>query len=264
MIRLHPTRSGYLLLSAFLLILFVIGYVWWPLVEAYLASYNPAYPWWIQTDWLLIGLFLVMSTLIVCGADLKRDGLIVFVGACGGLVIESWGTQTNLWHYYTSERPPLWIIPAWPIASLAIDRLYRALDGLATDRRQRPAARGWWTMVYWLMFLPFYALMLTFVWPTRDQSLTLAALGLCALLIAAPADRRAAVLIFIAGSALGYFLELWGTTRECWTYYTRETPPPFAVLAHGMAAVAFWRTGPLIQNVVRAFSTQSARSSESH
>ena len=40
---------------------------------------------------------------------------------------------------------------------------------------------------------------------------------------------------------LGYFLELWGTTRACWTYYTLETPPLFAVLAHGLAAVAFWR-----------------------
>jgi len=30
-------------------------------------------------------------------------------------------------------------------------------------------------------------------------------------------------------------------TRECWTYYTLETPPLFAVLSHGMAAVAFWR-----------------------
>jgi hypothetical protein len=47
--------------------------------------------------------------------------------------------------------------------------------------------------------------------------------------------------MFAAGAGLGYFLELWGTTRLCWTYYTQQTPPLFAVLAHGMAAVAFWR-----------------------
>ena len=52
------------------------------------------------------------------------------------------------------------------------------------------------------------------------------------------------MLTFAAGAGLGYFLEVWGTTRECWTYYTRETPPLFAVLAHGMAA-AFWRAGLL-------------------
>jgi hypothetical protein len=48
---------------------------------------------------------------------------------------------------------------------------------------------------------------------------------------------------------LGYFLEVWGTTRGCWIYYTNEMPPVFAVLAHGMAAVAFWRTGLLIQKL---------------
>ncbi|MEI8257660.1 MAG: hypothetical protein WCJ30_18450 [Deltaproteobacteria bacterium] len=55
-------------------------------------------------------------------------------------------------------------------------------------------------------------------------------------------DLRRALLTFCAGVALGYFLERWGTTRECWIYWTRETPPFFAVLAHGMAAVAFGRT----------------------
>ena len=63
---------------------------------------------------------------------------------------------------------------------------------------------------------------------------------LVGLLIYALRGQRGAVLVFIAGSGLGYFLELWGTTRQCWTYYTFETPPFFAILAHGMAAVAFW------------------------
>ncbi len=53
------------------------------------------------------------------------------------------------------------------------------------------------------------------------------------------------MLTFAAGTALGYFLERWGTPRECWIYYTHQTPPLFAVLAHGMAAVAFWRAGLL-------------------
>lgn len=65
-------------------------------------------------------------------------------------------------------------------------------------------------------------------------------------------------LLFIAGAALGVFLEYWGTTRFCWTYYTREKPPFEAALAHGFATVAFargvqgmfwvkrllWRDGP--------------------
>jgi hypothetical protein len=173
--------------------------------------------------------------------DLRLDARIVLVGFAGGLVIESWGTQTSLWTYYTNERPPLWIIPAWPIASLAIDRLYRALARLF-PAQQRPGA---FAGLYWLIFVCFYALLLAFVWPTLDKSLTVAALILCALVILSPTDYRGAVLTFLAGAGLGYFLEVWGTTRACWTYYTYETPPLFAVLAHGMAAVAFWRVGLL-------------------
>ena len=92
--------------------------------------------------------------------------------------------------------------------------------------------------------------MLWFVWPTMDKSFTLIALTLCALFILTPTNHRLAVLTFLAGAGLGYFLERWGTTRLCWTYYTEETPPLFAVLAHGMAAVAFWRSALLLKMVV--------------
>jgi hypothetical protein len=100
-----------------------------------------------------------------------------------------------------------------------------------------------------MTFGAFYALMLSFVWPTLDKSLTLAALLLCALLILSPGDKRGALLTFAAGTGLGYFLELWGTTRACWVYYTHATPPLFAVVAHGMAAVAFWRVGVFWQQL---------------
>jgi hypothetical protein len=89
--------------------------------------------------------------------------------------------------------------------------------------------------------------MLVFVVPTFDKPFTWFSLGLCVLLILTPTDQRFALLTFIAGSGLGYYLELWGTTRECWTYYTYQTPPLFAVLAHGMAAVAFWRAGSIVR-----------------
>jgi hypothetical protein len=243
-------RQSSYLFSAFLLACLLIIYIWWPLMEEYLGYirvYQQAgYPWYALVDWLLLGIFGFMSVTIMSRADLETDSLIVFVGLCGGLVIESWGTQTNLWHYYTAERPPLWIIPAWPIASLSIDRLTRALRRLTvnwSDAFFRPA--------YWLVFLAFYALMLWYVAPTLDKSYTLAALLICALMILTPPDRRLALLIFVAGSGLGYFLERWGTTRECWMYYTAETPPLFAVLAHGMAAVAFWRTGLLVERVLK-------------
>jgi hypothetical protein len=243
-------------MSAFLLVIFLILTVWWPLAQDALAYIDWDGPWWLYFDWLLVGIFLVMSLLIMAGADLKVDSWIVFVGFVGGLVIESWGTQTEIWWYYTAERPPLWIIPAWPIASLSIDRLVRILNRLTGEKVAfyRPESDGAqkvgterlkkyvYRILYWVLFLSFFSLMLFFVWPTIDKSLTVMAIILVAFLIFSPTDHRVAVLTFMAGAGLGYFLEYWGTTRECWTYYTLAKPPLFAVLAHGMAAVAFWRS----------------------
>jgi hypothetical protein len=235
------TRASYTLMSAFIAIILLIIVVWWPMVEEYLGYFDPRYPFWVQVDWLLLGIFAVMSLLIMAGADLKVDAWIVLVGLCGGLVIESWGTQTHLWTYFTLERPPLWIIPAWPIASLSITRLVRVTGEVVSGLPVRV-----FKILYWVVFPAFYILMFFFVWPTIDKSLTWMALLSCALLIVSTRDQRMAVLTFAAGSGLGYFLERWGTTRECWTYYTFQTPPLFAVLAHGLASVAFWRTGEIM------------------
>ncbi len=255
------TRDSSILLGGFFVTIFLILYIWWPLAEEVLSYIDWSGPWWLYMDWLLLGVFMFMSVTIVARANLKTDVLIVFVGICGGLAIESWGTQTNLWHYYTAERPPLWIIPAWPIASLSIDRITRLLNwgikALTTEntkgtcrnffRIPADSATSVVKIFYWLTFASFLILMLVFVSPTFDKSYTWLALILCIMLILTPTDYRFALLTFIAGAGLGYFLELWGTTRECWTYYTFQKPPLFAVLAHGMAAVAFWRAGLLLK-----------------
>jgi hypothetical protein len=246
------TRDSSILLGGFLLTVFLIVYVWWPLAEEALRYVDWEGEWWRYMDWLLLGIFGFMSVTIIARANLKTDLLIVFVGMCGGLAIESWGTQTNLWHYYTAERPPLWIIPAWPIASLSIDRITRFLNWIieqAAKRTRSTVHRSLITALYWITFASFLSLMLIFTAPTFDKSFTWLALALCILLILTPTDHRYALLTFIAGSGLGYYLELWGTTRECWTYYTFQTPPLFAVLAHGMAAVAFWRAGLVLKSV---------------
>jgi hypothetical protein len=247
-------RASYTLMSAFALTIFLLGYVWWPLAEEYLSYIPWDGQWWLYIDWLLIGIFLFMSLMIMAHANLKQDAKIVLVGMIGGLIIESWGTQTNVWHYYTNERPPLWIIPAWPIASLTIDRMVKGIQGI----QNRYGKQGIYSTssistvstiflvftfstLYWLTFLTYFALFIPYVAPTFDKSFTLIATGLVIFFILTPTDHRIATLTFLAGSALGYFLERWGTTRECWIYYTLETPPLFAVLSHGMAAVAFWR-----------------------
>lgn len=250
------TRDSSILLGGFFVTIVLIVYIWWPLAEEYLKYVDWNGAWWAYIDWLLLGIFGFMSITIISRADLKTDLLIIFVGICGGLAIESWGTQTNLWHYYTAERPPLWIIPAWPIASLSIDRITRALDFLTTKGTKEHKEKTFVNFVpfvykifYWITFAVFLGLMLIFVAPTFDKSYTWLSLILCILLILTPTDYRFALLTFLAGTGLGYFLELWGTTRECWTYYTFQKPPLFAVLAHGMAAVAFWRAGLVVKSV---------------
>ncbi len=233
---LRWSKTSYVLLSGFLLILFLIGYVWWPLLAEYLSYFDPSIPIWRQLDWLLIGNFLVMSVLIMLNADIKRDIPYFLISLAGGFIIEAWGTRSELWTYYTFETPPLWIIPAWPIAALSVNRLYDIARKIT-----RTVSDGVFRWIYWPVFLSFFLYMVIFIWPTRSHHLTIFSTLLCFGLILTSRDHRSDVLILAVGSILGYFLERWGTTRLCWTYYTGGTPPLFTVLAHGMASVAVWR-----------------------
>jgi hypothetical protein len=248
------TRDSFILLAGFFLVIALVVYFWWPLAAAMLRRIHWDGQWWLQMDWLLIGIFAFTSMAIIARANLKTDALIIFVGLCGGLVIEAWGTQTNLWTYYTAERPPLWIIPAWPIANLAIDRITRSLNHFISKFTKNSETigrkkEGIFKIAYWIIFISFMILMISFVAPTLDKSFTILSLLICTFIILTPTNYRLAALIFIAGAWLGYFLELWGTTRHCWTYYTLQTPPLFAVLAHGMASVAFWRAGLVLKMI---------------
>jgi len=249
------TRSSGYLISAFVAIVLLIGYVWWPLAKTYISYISAGGNIWARLDWLLIGIFLFMSFVIMLGADLRKDALLFFVGLAGGCVIESWGTQTQIWTYFTLERPPLWILPAWGLANLSIFRLVR-FQNIAAPREQPLLYRS----LYWILFPGFLVLMYGFVWHTIDKPFTVIALILVQFIILTPTDHRMAVMIFVAGTGLGYFLELWGTTRHCWNYYTGQTPPPFSVVAHGLAAVAFWRAELLLRTIAsRLLVKQEAR-----
>jgi len=230
------------LLVGFALVLMLINGVFGEFAQIKFVPVDWSRSLYEQMDWLLLFDFALMMTLLIFGADTEKDLLIIIIGFFGGLYIESWGTQTEIWRYYTDERPPWWIIPAWPMASLAIDRLVRLLNRLTKNLQSNHKI---FVVSYWLFLIPFFCLMVVFVYPTINKSLTIVSLGLSALVILTPTDYRIAVLNFVVGAGLGYFLELWGTTRQCWIYYTNEQPPLFAVLAHGMAAIAFWRGGLL-------------------
>jgi len=234
-------------MAAYLAVMCLVTWLWWPLArDAFIVNdgWSGERRW--HPDWLLTGNFLAMFLLIMAKADLRADFIIALAGLAGGLAIECWGTQTNFWIYYTSERPPLWILPAWSVSSLAIDRLARLLDWATCKNGLLAISERGFRVLYWILLPGFYLLLARFVAPSWHKPLTWLAMTLCALVIISPVNYRWAVLTFLGGSALGYFLERWGTTRACWTYYTHQTPPLVAVLAHGMACVIFWRARKLI------------------
>jgi uncharacterized membrane protein YoaT (DUF817 family) len=243
----HRHRSAAVILGTILAILALIIYIWWPLVQEYARYFNPAVPLWRQIDWLLIGIFLFMSILIARGADLRRDGLLAAVGFVGGALIETWGTHTGLWAYYTGERPPLWILPAWPIAALAIERMARI-----ASKFPLPLPKTKW--LYGVIFTAFIIYQVVFTASTLNQPASILALAGVVMVTLTSRDEKLDLLTFICGAALGYFLETWGTTRECWAYYTGQRPPLFAVLAHGIASVAFWRMASLARSLVQITS----------
>ena len=198
-----------------------VGYHWRNLIRPELGM-----------DWLLAGIWIFMTGLLCWRLQPREDLRLVLVGLCGGAVIEWWGTTTSIWTYYTDERPPIWILPAWPVAALTIERL-----ALVT-RRALPA----WTTPAWWVALPAFVLLMTrFAWPGVGEPSTIVVIGIMLGVLVTATDRRRDLAIFVAGSVLGVFLEYWGTSRWCWRYYTLETPPPIAAVAHGFASIAFAR-----------------------
>ncbi len=200
-----------------------------------------------QLDVLLLGIWVVMAALIAYNVSPRRDLALLAVGLCGGFVIEWWGTTTGLWRYFTDERPPLWILPAWPIAALSTDRIGGLFGRIATRVEARygkgdsPRLTNAYRVAFYLMVPAFVVGMIAFSWPARGVLSTKVVFALmAALALYSPAPRRD-VLVFLSGAALGIFLEYWGTSRMCWIYYTEQVPPPIAVLAHGFAAIAFAR-----------------------
>jgi hypothetical protein len=245
------TGSSWIILSGFLVIIALILIVWQPLVQDYIRLFDPAYPWWMQVDWLLIVIFLFMSIAITLGADLRKDWLLVSVGFCGGFIIESWGTRTGLWSYYTGEQPPLWILPAWPIAALTIDRM-AGFFSTSLNRYHKKQN----ILAYYLIFGGFILLMASFLVKHGWHLAHLVAFMGVVVLVISSQDRNYCLMIFLAGSILGIFLEYWGTSRECWTYYTHEIPPFFAVLAHGAASVAFYQVSQYVKWGIRQVASR--------
>jgi len=64
------------------------------------------------------------------------------------------------------ETPLLWIIPAWPIASLSVWRLYHLLLHFIQKVPEK-----WFEWSYWPIFGVFFVLLLDFAAPTFSHPL---------------------------------------------------------------------------------------------
>ena len=215
----------------------VVGYRWSDLVDANGVM-----------DWLLLGTWAWMALMIAWHVRPTWDLVLLTTGLCGGAIIEWWGTTTQLWRYFTDERPPLWILPAWPVAAISIDRMGLLYAELARRLEREP---GRWSerpfrMAYWVMLPSFVVGMTWFLWPAIDKPASVVVVAIMLAVTLTGKQPRGDVLLFVAGVSLGVFLEYWGTSRRCWTYYTHQVPPPIAVFAHGFAALAFNRVAQLV------------------
>jgi hypothetical protein len=202
-----------------------VGITWWKLLLHNLSV----------VDWVLVSIWLFMTAVLAWDVRFTKDIPLFIVAACGGLVIEWWGTNTELWRYFTRERPPLWILVAWPVAAMTTDRIAFAIE------RIMPPDSSKWKIAYWTMIPLFVVGMAGFMWRSIDQPASMVVMGIMFFVLLSGRAPRRDVILFVAGTMLGFFLEYWGTTRGCWRYYTGGKPPFISIVAHGFASVAFAR-----------------------
>lgn len=202
--------------------------------------------WVARMDWLLFGIFLCFLICTALDPQPRLDLATIAAGFAGGTVIEIWGTQTGLWYYYTGEKPPLWILPAWSASALANEKIQRLGMALLPPSWREKIITGEGggnqeRIAHLLIAIPLLGFFTYWSSPTIGEPISIFVSFLIFAAILRHRFPYYALSIFLAGVALGVFLEIWGTTRHCWNYYDGKTPSPFPILGHGMAAVAFWR-----------------------
>ncbi len=223
-------RSGRLLVL-FALVGSAAAVIWREYITWSLADFDP----------LLAACWVGMAALAIYRVDVRRDARLALVALLGGALIEAWGTRAGLWAYFTGEQPPLFILPAWPAAALATERV---TDWVA---RRSPALSTAATRAAWLAaMVVFLATLVPWMHPGWHHPLNAVAIGCVLVTLGTVRDPRADLVRLTAGCLVGLPLEYWGTSRGCWTYWSGGTPPLVAVLSHGFATVAFARGASLL------------------
>jgi hypothetical protein len=198
---------------------------------------------WADFDPLLVFCWLLMLALAAWRFDARRDVPLAAVAFVGGAMIETWGTRSGLWTYFTHEKPPLFILPAWPMAALATERIGRVLERFVPRRRLR--------LAHAVVMLAFSGMLWSWTEVGRAHPTTLIAYAFVVVVCVTAKAPREDLVRFAAGVLLGWLLEYWGTTRLCWTYWDGKTPPLTAVFSHGFATVAFARGVSICAGIAR-------------
>lgn len=219
-------RRSLALLAVIALVGAIVGFVWREHVSLSVRDADP----------LLWACWVGMLGLAMIRVRFSRDVPLAVVALLGGALIETWGTRSGLWTYFTGEEPPLFILPAWPVAALATERVSWRLRARFDALPDRAASALYATAT------ALFAIALV-LWARRaiGHPLTLVALGCVAIVVVVKPRPKRDLARFLAGCLVGFPLELWGTTHGCWTYWDGRTPPLVAVLSHGFATVAFAR-----------------------
>ena len=71
-------------------------------------------------------------------------------------------------------------------------------------------------------------------------------LGMVLFLLLFRSDYRTDLPLFVAGYALGYWGEWWGSTREIWTYWNGATPPDYLPPLWGLGLITVYRLSRLL------------------
>lgn len=182
---------------------------------------------------LFSGILAVTAWLIPSRVRIAHDAAAVLAAAGVGLAAEAWGTRHGLWRYYTGEKPPLWIVPAWCLGALLIERAAFLAESRWGRLLEPPVAGA----AYGLLAAACAATILTFCRSWLCEPATWAILALVAGSLFMGVSGRRDFWLLASGLAMVFFADLWGTTNRCWAY-AWQGPGPGGVLrgvAFGMA-----------------------------
>jgi hypothetical protein len=86
-----------------------------------------AVDWRGRLDLHFLAGLLAGAALIAYRFDLRRAFALYLCGMLLGGLYETLGTQMGEWAYITGEQPPLWIVPLWGLAAVAMTSLAEIL-----------------------------------------------------------------------------------------------------------------------------------------